>query len=639
MHYETHFEMCSMLFLIIVTVRFFSMRQFPDRRNRLFGVILICAIADLLLDIVGSYTIEFASVIPVWVNYVINTVFYSMQVIFPALMMTYVLVMCGKRDIPHAKYKWLYLPMILFELILLSSPATDAIFYVREIDGVVTYCHGWLFYALYIGSAFYMVTTLILLRKHRDDIKRDQYNVIISFIVIIVAAMIVQVLHPQFLLTGVAITAAVMMMFFTMQNPENMLDLISGVFNYEALNEFLRAQIEDGQAFQIIALDIGGIRRVNSSFGVQAGNEALGRVGSFLNRETGTNAWAFRMIGTRFIVITKREGDYERILHSMEARFREPWLALNMEIHLIATIRHFPEWHAFNSPQEVINLVDMAYIQAEDPGWGSSRACGIELLETAVRRQQIEEAVRRALDTGKGFYLNYQPMYSVAKERFVSAEALLRLEDPELGFIPPEEFISVAERTGLIFSIDLKVIDMVCDFLKRHPELEERGFEFMEINFSAAEFGRDVTELEEHICTQGNINPARLCFEVTETVAVRYEDVLNDFMTRMNAQGYRFALDDFGTGYANIMRVAKLPFSIVKMDRTMLTSSDEKERIIFADLLTLFSNLGLDTVVEGIEEAEQVERVTALGASFIQGFLFSQPLGEDEYVDFLKINM
>lgn len=637
MHYQTQAEMCATVFLIVVMVRFFSIRQFPDRKNRLFGVILACAVADLALDIISAYLIEAPGQFPIWANYLVNTLFYSIQVVFPTMMMTYALSMVGVGRILRTKYVWLYVPAAAFELLLAVNLFTGHTFRLEEINGVLTYVHAPMFYSLYAGSLFYLIATVVILKRNRECIKKDQYNVIISFIIIIIAAMIIQLANPELLITGVAIALAITMMFFTMQNPENMLDLISGVFNYEAMLEYIRMQIADGRPFRVIAMDIGGIRRINGAYGVHVGNEVLKQVGDFLNYESSRSCWAFRMMGTRFILITGEE-DYSRLIENVELRFTRPWYADDRQFCLLATIRHFPQWRTFDTPQEVINLVDLAYTQYDDPGWGTTRACGAELLDMARRQIQVEEAIRRALDGERGFYLCYQPLYSVAEHRFVSAEALLRLEDSELGAVQPDEFITVAEKTGLIFAIDRVVVDTACDFLRRRTELKALGFSFLEVNFSAAEFGRSITELESHITEQGGVTPGMLCFEVTETATLKCEDELCGFMDRMNRRGYRFALDDFGTGYANIMRLANLPFDTVKMDRTMLVSSSPREKRVFADLLRMFKQAGLTTVVEGVETEAQYDRVEALGADLIQGYLFSRPLREDELMEFLREN-
>lgn len=634
--YYTQAEMCATIFLLAVLFRFFTIRQFPDRKTRLFGIILLCAVADLFLDIVGSYMITAPSNYPIWLNYLVNTVFYSLQVIFPALVMTYLLYMAGVGRVIRWKYVWLYLPAALFELLLLLNPLTGQLFRIEAVDGILTYLHTPQFKLLYASSAFYLVVVVVGLIRIRKMIKRDQYIVIMSFIGIIVAAVVLQYLFPEYLLTGVAIALAITMMFFTMQNPENMLDMVSGVFNYEAMTEYLKAQLTENRPFRIISLDVGGISRINSTQGMNVGNDVLSQVGAFLISEAGRGTWVFRMMGTRFVFITPVE-DYSDTIYHIEERFKGTWSADHHQFFLFVKIRHFPHWRNYASVQEIINLVDLAHTQYAGPGWPTTMACSAELLDKARREIQVEEAIRRALDMREGFFLCYQPLFSVSEQRFVSAEALLRLEDPDLGMIYPGEFIEVAERTGLIYRIDHIVVEMACDFLRRQTELEELGFRFLEVNFSAAEFGRDVSELEHHVLGQEGILPEKLCFEVTETATLESEDVLCDFMERMKEKGYRFALDDFGTGNANIMRLAELPFDTVKMDRTLLTASNEKEMIVFEDLINMFKRAGLTTVVEGVETHEQYERVSVLGADIIQGFLFSHPLREPELMEHLRV--
>jgi predicted signal transduction protein with EAL and GGDEF domain len=234
--------------------------------------------------------------------------------------------------------------------------------------------------------------------------------------------------------------------------------------------------------------DIGGIRRINSEFGVQVGNSIIYQIGAYLNSITKTGACAFHVVGMRFLIVANNEDTYRSILTKLKTRFAAPWKTDGLEISLSATIRYFEEQSFFKSPEEIINLFDIAYSLTTYDGWGNTSAIGHDLFTVLQRQTKIERAIRQALDSGNGLSLEFQPMYSVSEGQYTSAEVLLRLNTYEMGLLSPSEFIPVAEKTGLIYRIDELVVSMTNDFLCRHPELKKLGLKHLEINLSAANF-------------------------------------------------------------------------------------------------------------------------------------------------------
>ena len=637
MYYILDYEICALIFLLIISVRFFEVRLFPNRQNKLFGIILYCAMIDLTLDIVGSITIEYAYMVPAWVNYAINTVFYSMQFIFPAIMMIYVIIMAGQYFFQKKKLLLLLLPAVFFELVLLTNLFTKLIFFVADVDGILVYTRGPWFNTLFLASAFYLVVTAWLTLKYRWQLKKKQFSTVFCFILIIAAAMLIQFFFPSYLLTGVAITIAILLMFFTLQNPEDMLDQVSGAFNYGAMMSFLNTQIIERRPLWLVSVHIAGLRSVNSSFGMRAGDLVLAQIGAFFHSMV-PHLWVFRMISTRFLIIPTKEEEYQKVISLLEQRFHTPWRIddLEAEVMLSATVRHFDDADFFLTPEDVVNLLDVEFAEIGPDGWGSTKSIDTDLLQKIQTQIRIEEVMRQALKTGEGFSLYYQPIFSLEEKCFHSAEVLLRLYHPEWGMIPPALFIPIAEKSGLILQIDELVIRAACAFIRQNSEAQLPGLRYLEINLSAAEFFQNAYQRVHGIVQECGVPPKTLCFEVTETVATVHQKFLADFMYDMNRAGYRFALDDFGTGYANIAQVASLPFSMVKLDRTLLVANEEKNCILFEELLPMFSHMKLQTVVEGVETEEQAKRAADLRADYTQGFYYARPMPEEDFLHFLQ---
>ena len=635
MRYYYGYAICALVFLIIIMVSFFSARRFPNTQNRVFAVILWLAAADLTLDIISALTIEYAAYTPAWISYIITTLFYSLQAAFPTVMVLYLFVIRDGSLKKKKSLRLLMIPAAALVLIVLTSYFTHWIFYITVEDGVIAYVQGPLFNMLYVSSAFYVAVTLFLTLRYRHILKKKQFVSIVAFVTVVIAAAIIQFLYPKYLLTGMAITSAMMMTSFTLQNPEDMLDLISGVFNYSAMMEFLDIQISEGRQLWLISADIGGLRRVNSAFGVTAGNTVFTEIGKFFNSLEG-GVWTFRMVGTRFLLLASTAENFRLTIDAIEERFKESWHVQDKSVSLSVTIRYFSEWNFFQSPEDVINLIDIAYSEIGAEAWGMKKRISTDLMLQVKRRLLVENAIRESLKSGSGFSLNFQPIYNPAGKCFSCVEALLRLDNPTLGSIPPSEFIPVAEKTGMILQIDELVINKVCEFYIRN-EKDLRGVVTrLNINFSAAEFFKNPSIRIHWLIHDHHIPPDLICFEVTETAATSHPGSLASFMNEMIALGYHFALDDFGTGYANTSRMVHLPFETVKLDKSLLVLEDEKSRILFSYMLSMFSRIGTTTIVEGVETREQAELACSQGADMIQGFYYARPMPEQDLIAFLR---
>ncbi len=635
MHYIYGYEISAFIFLLIITARFFERRNFPNAANKLFGFILWVAITDLALDILSSVFITYLDRYPYWLVLIVNTAFYSLQNIFPVLVIFYILVLAGQiKQFTGAKAAVLLFPMIFFQVILLINPLTKLVFYSNEIN---IYTRGPLFNYFFLGSLFYMLVTVYYTVKFRSRLQPIQYKTILCFIFLIVAAVLIQYFFPSLLLIGVAIALSITMMFITIQNSDDMRDIVSDVFNFEALLLFLRSCLEDKRPCRLIAINIGGFNRVNSLLGTEAGHQLLRQVGSFL-RGLPKGCWSFRLSGTRFAMIIFTGEAYAEVLKALDARFAQPWQVGGMKLNLYVNNCLLQNINYFSSAENIVSALEAAFGDLEKGDNGRSLILEGAYLAAIKRKLEIEEALRLALEGGGGnFELIFQPIYSTAERNYPVAEVLLRFNNESLGSVSPSEFIPLAERAGLIRQIDELVIKKSCQFIINNQALMNNWQGVLEVNLSASEFFSPgfADKLHELVSSYA-VDPAGLCFEVTETAATVSCDILRDCMTRLQALGYCFALDDFGTGYSNLVQVISLPFNAVKLDRSLLTDKNSDfAMLFFNDLVKMFKRAKLKIIIEGVEDAAEAEYADALQIDFIQGFYYSYPLPEKDFIKFL----
>jgi EAL domain-containing protein (putative c-di-GMP-specific phosphodiesterase class I) len=226
----------------------------------------------------------------------------------------------------------------------------------------------------------------------------------------------------------------------------------------------------------------------------------------------------------------------------------------------------------------------------------------------------------------------------VEKGHFSSAEALVRIRDVDGSIVPPGQFISVAEETGLIDQLGERVFEKVCQFIQRE-RIWKFEIEYIEVNLSVRQCeARALAGKYQAIMEQYDIKPSMINLEVTESASIRRRNVLIQNMEKLIEYGVSFSLDDFGNGESNLNYIVDMPVEIVKFDRDMTKSyfDNSKGRLVMETVTRMILNLGLKIVSEGVETEEQLETMKQLGVQYIQGFYFSKPLPQDEFIRFVK---
>jgi len=632
MNYVIEYELVAFIALVIVSLKYFFSTYFPSTQNRIFGYILLATLLTLLFDIITAYTLSYVDSFPFWLNQLLNTLYFSFQTINPPIFLIYILSLLGYLSILKSKRILLiFIPAIINLLLLfIINPFTELFFFINSIDG---YSYGPWFYLLHIVALIYLLISLIFSIRFRDKLSRVQFRTILGFVFSILITMYLQARFPRYLITGVILSFGSIIMYFTLQNPQHMKDVLTGCFNYNALLEYLSELIKSKQRFHLIAVNINDFSRINRIFGLKNGNQILINLCEYISNLE-DDIWVFRMKGTRFVIITENDSSYTTLKTMLENRIDSSWdVGLNQIFVSISICSMFELNHYVKSIDNVVNFIETSFIQSEVNGIKKKIISSDEGLYNQIERMMaVESALRKALDTNLGFDLNFQPIYSVKEGKFKSAETLLRLNDSILGSISPSEFVPIAEKNGLVLQMDLLVVEKVCQFIAHYNPKESLGLDYLSINLSAAEFmNRQMPKQMTELLNQYQIDPNFIVFEITETVATVSYDIVSACMQEYRTRGFRFALDDFGTGYANLSQVVSLPFSIVKIDRGLLFGS----RIVLEDLLHMFKRLGLTNIIEGVETIEQSEFIKEMEVDYIQGYLYANPLNESSFVTFI----
>jgi diguanylate cyclase (GGDEF)-like protein len=410
-------------------------------------------------------------------------------------------------------------------------------------------------------------------------------------------------------------------------------DVLSGLPNRgrvrQLLGEALRAATTGNVPCAIMFLDLDGYKPVNDTFGHPKGDAVLRAVAKRLVDEVAANGHVGRMGGDEFaIVLTdaqsrkKIEQLAERIIKSI----KEPYLIDQTEIRIGVSIGC-----AFGpidgaTVDDLILKADLALYQAKDAGRGVARYFSSELQSEQEDRVRLEADLRQAI-AAKQFHLVYQPLINAKTQRLVGFEALIRWNHPQRGLVPPNVFIPVAEETGLMPAIGEWVIDEACRAAATWPEPITVALNISPKQIVTAALPNIVSEAINRHKLAGN----RLELEVTEGVFLGDNGSTLDVLKRLRALGVGIALDDFGTGYSSIGYLNKAVFHKLKIDGSFVREAGSRPEnvAIIQSIVQLAKSFRMSVTAEGVESAEDFERMRDLGCDTIQGYLFGKPLNYD----------
>ena len=260
-----------------------------------------------------------------------------------------------------------------------------------------------------------------------------------------------------------------------------------------------------------------------------------------------------------------------------------------------------------------------------------------EKLNMFQRERKIQEEIQKAL-INREFKVLYQPIWDKESDTIHSAEALVRTPIGELGFISPEEFIPISEKTGDIIEIGEFVFEEVCKMFSEH-NVKQYGVEFIEVNLSTVQcMQRNLAKRFKEILDKYNVSASSINLEITESAAANSPEMFINTMSELKKLGFTFSMDDYGTGYSNLSHMYDTDFDIIKLDKSILWNSykSKKADIILQNTVKMIKEMEHNIVIEGVETEEQKEYVSRLGCDYCQGYYFSKPVAKEEFIEYCK---
>jgi len=416
-------------------------------------------------------------------------------------------------------------------------------------------------------------------------------------------------------------------------------DALTGLANRRFFLELFEKMMKSrhpGDRFAVMVIDLDRFKPVNDVHGHAAGNAVLCAVADRLRQTVPPKSIVARLGGDEFAAVAPYNGGADALIVLAEqiiAAIRGPIPWRHGQVHVDATVGIAPVTPEKSDPEALLHAADLAMYQGKRDGRGTFRIFAAEMDTALKARGELEADLRLGISRGE-FEPFFQPIVKLPSEELVGFEALARWNHPTRGLITPDNFVPVAEQTGMIADLFYSLLRQACSTARNWPP-----HLLLSVNVAPQQLlDPRLPQQTLGILTETGFAPSRLEVEITETAIINDLEAARSALTSLQNIGVKIALDDFGTGYSSLYHLRELRFNKLKIDKSYVTSlmqGSEGAKLVNA-IIQLCTSLGMETTAEGIETSSNLDWLSHQGCTFGQGYLFGRPMPKEAAENFLE---
>ncbi len=485
--------------------------------------------------------------------------------------------------------------------------------------------------AFFVAIGF-LAVNFYLMKKERNKVNPRRREAVQLWMIIWISAAVLQFFYNKLLVLGYACSIGMTVLYLKLENPETYLDRQSGMFNHGALVQYISQLYSEGKRFSVLAIIFERSFYKNRMPGQS--EEVRMEIMEFLLGLP--EVYVFKNAEDEILLVYKDADHTEKKIQPLFRRFDDGW-GKNRAFYVCPRWIYVPDSGIVNNVEDMLYMIRDIRQNGKEFSENPFLYVDKEKVEQMYRKKQTEQLIFNAMEKD-WVEVYYQPIYSTKERRFTSAEALVRIRDEQGNIVSPGIFIDIAEQNGMILRLGEMVFEKVCRFVKEH-NIRQYGLQYIEINLSVVQCSYEqLAEDYINIMEKYNIPSELINLEITESASMEAKRILLNNMRSLMDYGVRFSLDDFGTGQSNLNYIVDMPVDIVKFDRDMTNAYFEngKAKYVMDAAMHMVQGMNLEIVSEGIETREQYETMEELGISYIQGYYFSKPLSERQFLQFIS---
>lgn len=631
-------EYFALMILVILFLRYYCLERKVayTRRRKYYLLCLSISACSIVINALCVYTIAHSDIVPLWVNLLLNSLYFWVSVLMCSLLAFYLFIQLlehvyDKHCLKRAFWAVTSLTAA-YTVIVVWNLVSGVLFYF---DRQGNYHRGILNSSGYMIMMIEIVLLFLCYIRNYRSVSRPMRDILMSLPPVALLLVIFQLFYPSILMNGMTIAIANLIIFICFQSRTLDRDSLTGLRSRNNFYTELSLRIGSRQQIHVVMIYLQKFSDINQTYTYQAGDSILFEIGEYFEKNF-PEGRAFRFGNVTFALVqpyTSPEHARECTLKIMN-RFREAWVLGDIQCYIPCNIADLiytdQEW----TTSGLIEYLEYALNLARQTDWG------LVHFDTAIhqqlkRKKYLIETMKNAIRDNR-FKVWYQPIYCCDSEEFLCAEALLRLTDYNGETVSPEIFIPLAEETGMIRDLSWVVLEEICRLLCTPQGSRLR---YISLNVSLQSFLDPSLADNALLClSRFGLTPDRIKIEITERVLLHDMLLAGAQMDRLVSSGIQIYIDDFGTGYSNFSFVLDSPFECVKIDRSLVKDilTDERKDLTVKTLMKLFHEIGKKLVIEGVENEEQAIRVKNYGADMIQGFFYARPMPEEEFLKFIS---
>ena len=627
MRYYWQFDLCALSVAMLVLIETFLRKDMKQRKNLWFLMLVFAIIVSSIADLPGIYMQNNPESFHLLTADLSTMVFLTVRKMLPWLYPCYVgaflrLKLSVKKPIMFV----VMLPELLMILCMLIEPTRRLVYYY--VDGR-TYHRGPLFNAFYFLTAYYVLIGIIMMLQYRKAIGSKEKVAFYAFTLLSLIPVVVQGYSPKLKWALFFQSLGLLGAYHTIDNEVAIRSPESGFYNRYALLNDAGQLFDIGISAYVMLIKVPSLHTVAFAVGRDAVRRISRDMGTFILQQlpTGWNLYEYGENQFAVIAYNASREQAESVVLCLKDRFSRNWEYESGSIQLSSEIMVGKVPDKAADLEQLVMVMDTPYVPEE----AGAQVVYIDVPASQQYEARVLVALRNALREHR-MKVFYQPIYDTALGVIHTAEALIRLNDPELGMVSPEYFIPLAEKNGLMKEIGDFVFEEVCRFMDQYCRADN-GFRMIEVNLSAVQcVDQELPARWDGIMSKYHVDPHRLCLEITESAMVSSRFNMDAVTDALRERGFSFALDDYGTGYSNNSFIMNFPFEIIKIDKSILWGADKSEKAdrLLHHIISMIHDLEMKVVVEGVETQAQREKLEKAGVEYLQGYLFSKPVPGEE---------
>lgn len=633
--FNLHYDISSAFIFAVIIISMTSRHVLKNSTSRFFFTNVFTALGATVADIISEL-----SFMPVTVRTIADYFYYLFAITVPCVYILYVYSTIGLfryfKEKP-IRIVCLFTPLALATGFLFSNIFTKSVFYINS-DG--RFVRG-PFQPVIIGCCilYLMIGTIIIIKWH-SVIPTERFWPLLSLFPIMLLVLTIQQIFQGLEITTFGLAIVYLIISFTIRRSDENYDEFLGIKNENSAEEVYKKIFATKQNVRLIYIKVMNQPKLRNFLGLNAYNqylkELINKIDSALHEFHIENEIYYLHHSTYGVHIDSSDTEfckkiadaiYDSLKNSVELN------DVSISLDLRSCLVRIPE--DFNNIESLVNFRMNFHNRLPEADHTLMVSDFIESKDFKIKND-LDTIINNAI-ANHNFQMYYQPIYSTKEKKFTSAEALIRLIDPDYGFVSPAIFIPAAEVSGTIHQIGDYVIENVCHFIS-DCNFNELGLRYIELNLSISQcIEGDLAEKISELTKKYNVNPNQINLEITETAPNFDPTVVDRNIRVLYDKGFKFSLDDYGTGYSNTKRLTELPLDIVKLDKSFVDEMKNPQMwSVIVNTVRMFKEMNKIILVEGIEDEEALKTFTDLGCDYIQGYYFSKPLPQAEFIKFIK---